>query len=404
MNVLALPLTRLSNEEEVLVVDVSDPFVTEFNESHLETYKTNRNPASFPNIYGKSRKPEWLNYKETILIKVSDILGYEEQNTQGARMRDNPEAEAITNRIATVGFELFKFGIYVTPHDIIPNKYRIIEGRTRFNSLVGMGMNNIIGEVFVSYDDNIAIPLRFTPEYELPLSSTNCLRFGVYCNSSKDVHSKASFSDWKGATVQLAKNYKIDNPFAGEKATEAERTDFINAMSDELQYMSDNSITDSNIQKITSSLLNSWQGTPETRSFPDGKGINDMIEELVGIDEMAKDAKKGIFYVPTTNDPFHISRNVVRACEKLEKDGKKVNELRLIAYVGRLNVNDPAKDWKDKVLKFKNTVESFNERVSKRLYHSVKTDYSTVKLYGVVPMVYKLEDKYPMDKIVEYTK
>jgi len=398
-NVLAIPsIHTLSDKEKENFVRVSDWNVTEFTDENLGVYEKSRVGAinQYPDIYG-SRRPDWLNYKESILVRACDIV-VETANQQTPRMRDNDAYEGIKNRIIQRGFELFKIGIYVTPHETIPGKYRVVEGRTRLDILMREGMSNIIAEVFI---DSSATETNYS------ISECNILRFGVYCNSAKDISGKALYNDWRGACVVLTKRYKLDFPFSnGQSPTDAERKRYISIMAEELAYLSNNAITKSQCDNIVNSLLAGWRGSPETLSFPDAVGIEDHLDLLVNDDDEPNRrnrlAKEGIYYVATTNDTAHMPRNITRYFDRLETKGLLITELRYVVYKGRLAIGDPSKDWELNVKAFKAASEDFNNKISERLFHGVKADYSVAKMWGAIPQVLSLEEKYPMDKIFVY--
>ena len=71
---------------------------------------------------------------------------------------------------------------------------------------------------------------------------------------------------------------------------------------------------------------------------------------------------------------------------------------------GVLNAKDPAKDWLTNVLKFDEYFRKYEDGwMNARLTENSKRNSKTkVKLWGAIPQVKELEDKYPMDTIVKF--
>lgn len=383
MNLLnfAQPLT---NDEDRLVVKVSDPFVKEFSQENKNAYKENRNDAAYPAIYG-SKAPDFLKFLEIRLISCKEIEFDLESNKQKARPQDNPKEDIIKDKILSDGYELTKLGIFVAPHPTKKDKYIILEGKTRSKILLESDMTNIIAEVFVT------------------MTAEDALRFGVWCNSAKDSHGEAGYNDWLNAASQLAKKHFPNL----DRDDEDERKKAIDFLTDELNYLSDRKITSTQKDDIIRHILDGWKGDPETRTYPSGKGAIEDMKKLIGATTLAKHMAQGIHYKLMTNNEYNFPKVCVRTMADLEEQAIsdpsfKIKEIRLITYQGKLNIADPAANWKRDVLGFDKRVEDVNNKIGNILFNGSRPVYTKISLYGCIPQVFKLQDDYDMDKIVVY--
>ena len=386
MNLVSF-IQPLTNDEDRMVVKVSDPLVTEFTEENKNTYEENRLMAAHPAIYG-SKAPNFLNFQNIKLISIKDILTDFESNTQKARPQDNPKEAIITDKILMDGFELSKLGIFLAKHPTKKDKYIILEGKTRFLILFNNGMTNIIAEVFHT------------------MSTENALRFGVWCNSSKDESGIAGYNDWLSAASQLAKK-AFPNFDRDDDGDDGERGKMIEFLTEELNYLSDRKITNTQKDDIIRHIIDGWNGDPETRTYPSGKGSVQDMHKLIGAAQLAKDKANGIHYKAMTTNEFNYTKVCVRTMAELEEEAMgdpsfKINEVRLVVYQGKLNVPDPATDWKKSVFRFDRRVEEVNNKIGNILFNGSRPVYTKISLYGCIPQVYKLHDDFNMDRIHVY--
>jgi len=393
-------IINLYDEEVELVVRVNDPFIDRFSDENLDTYMDLRSPGYYPRIYGL-KSPTFFEYSETRLINVDDII-LDANNTQVPRTGVNPAEPDIEARMHREGFELFKQTIFVTKHPNIVGKYIIIEGRTRAKLLIEeFGMENIIAEVFVGKNGG-------------SMSFNDILRFGVYMNSSKDVSGKTTYLDLLNAITLLIASDKEAFP------DDLERPDFMEIVAAELDFLSDHKITNGELNRLLIAAEEQWQGTPLVRSFKkDSKEAQTLMEKTIGHQKLREDAAKGIYYKLSSNIVVNFPKMIVNGMAQSvqlaeEYDGIPLKELRLVIYCGTLKAYDPGQDWIDNVLGYQKAVKSWCKLVSRHLFNNVDlTDVNVkdenftpqnqcVTIYGCIPQVIKLQDKYPMDKIVLY--
>ena len=99
-----------------------------------------------------------------------------------------------------------------------------------------------------------------------------------------------------------------------------------------------------------------------------------------------------------------LVRAIYVCINALKKVSDDVTEIRFVVNGGVLNARDPAKDWMTNVLKFDELYRKYEEDwIKVRLTENSKRNSNLrVKLWGAIPQVRDLEDKYPMDRIVKF--
>ena len=80
--------------------------------------------------------------------------------------------------------------------------------------------------------------------------------------------------------------------------------------------------------------------------------------------------------------------------------GKKVKELRIVVHTGTLQGADPEASWKNKIDNCRNTWRHYLQYIKDSYFGTEIKD--VIKLYGALPAVSSLADKYPMDKVVMF--
>jgi hypothetical protein len=131
------------------------------------------------------------------------------------------------------------------------------------------------------------------------------------------------------------------------------------------------------------------------------------MKKLIGATTLAKHMAQGIHYKLMTNNEYNFPKVCVRTMADLEEQAIsdpsfKIKEIRLITYQGKLNIADPAANWKRDVLGFDKRVEDVNNKIGNILFNGSRPVYTKISLYGCIPQVFKLQDDYDMDKIVVY--
>ena len=157
-------------------------------------------------------------------------------------------------------------------------------------------------------------------------------------------------------------------------------------MSCKLTANQTNDIIHGGITKLT--------GVRQVESFPNGKGVNDWLEENGYVDNTE------IMYVPVSL--AFIGKLHTTMVNKV-KDNPSVQEFRMVGYIGVLNADNPAADWK-KNLGFKKELIDFENALSNLRFGGVKRCSPRIKFHGLIPQVKELEDKYPMNKLYIFPK
>lgn len=342
--------------EQELSVDVIN--VKEFTQDNVDTLERLRSKAAHPRIYG-SKAPKGIKYDTTQLVDVADVDPQNEFFDQLARAGMNTEMPAISDDIRVNGYSLTELPIAVMK--VPGGKYVILEGRTRFSILTGFGVKNIIVDVF---DET-------TP--------ANALRFAVAQNAQKKPYGAASFRDIHKAVLELIKMGEIDHT----------ASNFTDLVLEEITRLT-TKLAPSEVNRIVHDANDIAHGERRVISFPQGQGVEKWLEEYDYTNN------RELVYHPVSTFEAKVMMAAIRKAKATNKD---VREIRLVVHGGTLDAKDPAGDWVKRCKGFKKTFSDTLKDISKEFFGDMPIRMDRVKLYGAIPQVKALEDKYPMDEL-----
>ena len=92
----------------------------------------------------------------------------------------------------------------------------------------------------------------------------------------------------------------------------------------------------------------------------------------------------------------------ITAQSMIDKD-PDIKEIKLVGYVGVIKSDNPEKAWQDN-FKLKEKVIEMEKELSKARFGGVIRRSPKIKLWGIIPQVYSLDNKYPMGKICHWPK
>lgn len=355
---------QLSPEEKRLVVDVAKDSVTRFDEKARETLILLRSLDAYPRIYG-SLSP--LTYSHTQLVDLKDIDLDNEYFNQLVRAGVNPKGKNISEDLKENGYSLTELPIMVMKRG---DKYFPIDGRTRMNYLIGMGMTNFIVDIFEEAD------------------TAALVIFAVYLNNYKKEFGTASYHDLQKAIMTLVDINAI--PFEEGSMGVTRMTDKIR---DSLSIMS-SKLTANQTNDLIHNALEKLIGVRQVISFPQGNGVQTWLDDY-GYKNNAE-----IMYVPFSTS--FIGKLHTTMVHKV-KDNQSIGEFRMVGYIGVLDAENPAGHWK-KNLDFKKNLIKFENDLSSLRFGEKKRLSPKIKVHGLIPQVKELEDKYPMDKLYLFAK
>jgi len=343
--------------EAELSVDVIN--VKHFTPNNLETLDNLRIRAAHPRIYG-SKTPKGIKYISTRVIAVENIDSDNVSFNQGARVTANEALDSIRGDITSNGYSLTELPICVMM--LGNDKYTILEGRTRFYILRALGVQNIIADVFEQ------------------TTTANALRFAVAQNSQKKPHGPASFPDVNKAILELIKMGEID----------AQATNFVDLVSEEIIRIT-NKLEPQEINRIIHNANDVVQGERTVFSYPKGEGAKEWLENHG--------------YTDNRETMYHPASTY---CEKTMMAGIRQallfpgREIRITVHGSVLNPKDPAGDWIKNCKGFKLSFNSMMKNISKEFFNGAPLRMNQVRIYGAIPQVQALEDKYPMDRLHKF--
>lgn len=343
--------------EAELSVDVIN--VKHFTPNNLETLDNLRHREAHPRIYG-SKTPKGIKYISTQVIDVKNIDSDNVSFNQGARVTANEALESIRGDITSNGYSLTELPICVMM--LGNDKFTILEGRTRFYILRALGVQNIIADVFEQ------------------TTTANALRFAVAQNSQKKPHGPASFPDVNKAILELIKMGEID----------AQATNFVDLVSEEIIRIT-NKLEPQEINRIIHNANDVVQGERTVFSYPKGEGVKEWLEN-----HGYTDSREMMYHPVSTYDTKTMLAGIRQA--KLFPE-RVVN---LVVHGSVLNPKDPAGDWIKNCKGFKLTFNSMMRDISNEFFNGAPLRMNQVCIYGAIPQVKALEDKYPMDRIYKF--
>lgn len=356
-----LDLLQMTTEESELNVDVVEN--KRFTEENLKTLIDMRVLQAHPKVYG-SKATKGIKYLTTELVNVVDVIDNNEYFDQEVRVGYNPEHPKIRDNIVHNGFSLVELPIF--GYRTINNKFVILEGRTRFKILKELGMKNIIADVFDCS------------------SNAAALRFALSMNTQKKPYGAASVADVRKVILKLVKMGEIDTDPETFKQTIEQEIDEITS-----------NLTKGQKNQIVFDAQSVVDGVSPVISFPKGEGSQKWL-----VDNGYVNTKDTIY---VTVSPW--TEKVMMAAMRKERDTPSdVTEIRFVVQGGVLDSQNPEKDWLERCKNFEKTFESELNQMSKTFFGGVGVKTNRVRLYGVIPMVKSLKDKYPMDTLVYYKK
>lgn len=357
----------LTTEEEKLNVVVKNGGL--FTEAHLQTLERLRNFDAHPRIYG-SQTSKGVKYSNTTIANIKDVDANNTFFNQLARVGVNPLMKEIREDICVNGYSLVELPIMVMKTK--SGKYKILEGRTRFKILQGLGMKNVIVDVF---DE---------------MSDADALRFAVSMNTLKKPFGKADFYDIKKAIMNLIEWGEIPS----QPNTEEGKQKLTESIIYELNLIT-TKLSENQVNLIVFSGIEKGTGVSSVISFPNGVGSQEWLTKYGYVDT------REIKYVAVSNIIAKLPMVMVNNLKKVSSD---VSEIRFVVNGGVLDAKNPAKDWLTKVLAFDELFKNYEDSwIDARFTENSKRKSDTkVKLWGAIPQVKDLEDKYPMDTIVKF--
>jgi len=368
-------IVKMTKAEQKVTIKVSSDSVNSFTEEDRKTYDSIRSKAAFPRIFG-SQAPSWLISIGALVINVKDIITDNKYYEQIARENVNPKEPNIREDITLNGFSLAELGIVVAKANI-KGKWIIAEGRTRYKFLVELGMTNIVAEAFEE------------------MSISNMMRFAGFMNSSKKPYGEASIGDMRKIMLALIESGEI----ASQPNTIVGRTALTDAIRYELEFIGASKLKPSEVDLLVYDGIEKATGVMSVISFPNGKGAQLRLEDLLGKERIAQDLAKGIKYVAVA---AFDEKMYARFITETNKADRTIKEIRMVMQIGVPKSSDPEGSWLKDGAGFKKRFDIFENNISDIRFNGVRIDDSRIKIYGAIPQVKSLDSSYPMNRIYVY--
>ena len=368
-------VVAMTSAEKEVVINLNPDNVTEFTNANLATYDRLRVKEAYPRIFG-TQSPPWLNYFGPKLVNVSDIELDNKMFEQTVRANINPKGPDVRDDIRFNGFNLAELGVFLVR--LKNGKYLTMEGRSRSKLLrEDFGITNVIADVFDVED------------------MANIVRFALFMNSSKKPFGEASYEDIRNVIMWLIDNGAI----AKQPDTSAGRTALVDAITTELDFISGGKLKPAQYDLVIHAAVDKALGYKSVISFPNGRGVEDYLNDLLGAERIAKDLAEGIKYVPVA---IFDEKMYPRMITETAKAPRSIKEIRFVMYMGVPKASDPEGSWLKDGAGFKKRFDTFEEQIAEIRFNGVRVDTTRIKIWGAISQVRSLNKKYPMNRVYVY--
>lgn len=334
-------------------------------------------------VYGdeEGNLPEYgLKFVDRKLVSMKKIV-MDDINGQTFRSSGNEAAESIVHSVNHFGWKLNELPISVI-YDEATKEYRILEGRTRL-SLFQYSFHvtgNAIVDVYVQTD-----------------KTKNPGDFSFFLNtiqSPKGVATKHDAKAYLKSQIDIGNlsfNTNIDDVSARKKLY-----DDINEMLARIGM----SMTAGDKAKFITEILQDAGHGGTVKSFNGGRSeVKQYCEDQMKL----KDTKSHVYLFVSTDEWGAPLKEAVklRSAMNEKNDNRKI---RIVTFKAQLDPKNPVTDWYLANLRVGRKMELRVKQAIDTYAPGSDTSSSTIEFYGTVPQCTALENKYPMNKIVQYSK
>lgn len=350
-----------------------------FTENDLEISLKYINPEVYPGLYFKDVLPAGVTYECRKLMNIADIRLDIPDNFD-----DLPEQEIEDNmlqgggaRVAGIGANAKEVGASIDAHGFKlshipisvakgPNGHdTLVNGRTRLFKLKASGFTNVIVDYY--HADNWDSFLKLT----------------VMTNGVEDPYSPHT----KGDIIYHC-NHAIKQ---GRLKRET------NEVLARVQELAPSSFKPATINKIVLAVINGDSYTSTCRGFTEATAIKWLKDHGYHDNEKGN----GIYYKILSTEFAKKAHTMAAMYMQDDLKGLDVKELRIVLHTGTLDAADPEVSWSNKIDNFRHRWETYSEAIEKHFFDRPKVK-NIIRLYGAIPAVYSLSEKYNMDYLVMF--
>ena len=177
------------------------------------------------------------------------------------------------------------------------------------------------------------------------------------------------------------------------------RTALTDAITVELDFISGGKLKPAQYDLVIHAAVDKALGYKSVISFPNGRGVEDYLNDLLGAERIAKDLAEGIKYVPVAifDEKMYTRMNTATA-----KAPRSIKEIRFVMYMGVPKASDPEGSWLKDGAGFKKRFDTFEEQIAEIRFNGVRVDTTRIKIWGAISQVRSLNKKYPMNRVYVY--
>jgi hypothetical protein len=368
---------ELTSENCIISMDrlkTQNGFTKEDMAIHDQLFNTVTEPAMFDNtILHKKFGVKFLKRK---LVPLSEL---DTNDIYGDSVRDgiNPKYKDIDASISMDGFKLNQL-MPCAYWDDIKNKWVILEGRTRISILKAHDIsgNLLVNEyektdrsipdsVFALHSNTVASPAGFASEADMMMQLTNMVSGGFF-----------EFDDTINQDLAKKEFKKEVKSFAKEKYEKIH-------------------LSTANLDKIMGIAMNSKNVNHNIKHFPSLEHATAHLNTVLGV----RDDKKYV-YVLTSTDEWDFFKRVIPILEKM-RENKDNRSIRIVTC--KLKLKDSI-DWYLANLRVGRKMDDTTKAIIEYFGGTVGSATPQIEVYGTIPQCEVFANKYPMDKLVRYSK
>lgn len=346
-----------------------------FTQADLEIHNEICNPATEPLMFDNSiiKQTYGLEFKGRRLVSMSE-LDTNDIYGDSVRASINSEYDNINDSIQNEGFKL---------NQLMPCAYRknkkwiILEGRTRISILKAIGVS-----------DKLLIN-----EYEKVNDKIPDSAFGLHSNTVYAPKGVASQADMVRTLENLLSNgyFEFDASINQDEAKRDFKKEVKAYVKDKFPKMK---LSGPNLEALMNTAMASKSLKHNIKAFSSLEHAMSHLNNVLGV----CDTKK-YKYIMATTDEWGIFKRIIPAWQNLRAMGDN----RIIRVVTCKLAPESAIDWHLANLRVGRKMQAHINSLME-IHNTSSNGVPQIEIYGTIPQCESLSTKYPMDKIVQYSR
>ena len=308
---------------------------------------------------------------------------------QTARSGGNPSHKEISDSIKSAGYDLKSIPIALNVcKDKDGTYYELLDGRTRFQILKKMGVQNCIADLFEIKPNDQAL-LFGSQANNAELASGQATKEDIVNIVKNLIHMKSALVPLPFPINSIGKVKDTAKMVARQQAVDR-------ILSASIDNLGMGNIKPADVKWIINKIIDSNSNDPLVVSFPAKKGIDLYLKSKFKID--INNDPYFNYLVTSQGSQDKIGYVVQAAVRMLVEDPSK--PVGIILYHTNPGHKDSEGEWLKSTQKTVGYINQLFEDTGKVLFGGQKFDKSKVQVVGAVPQIRSLSEEFPMDKLI----